>query len=321
MSMHLSFSGYKPPSLQPCLRSLTAALVLTAASAAHAATSYSNLVVFGDSLSDTGNITNVTSFIPLAPYASGRFSNGPVYTDVLANGLGLSSLNSLDGGSNYAYGGAKIVPGAGGPPSLQEQASEYLLTVGGAADDEALYVVFGGGNDLLNSSTMAEAELAANALVTIVDDLITAGAEHILVPNLPDLGMTPDRLGDAGITARSIHYNNTLSAGIATLTGATIFELDVFTILSDIAANPAAFGITNTTEVCFEGALGVGGAGAVCSNPDEYLFWDGIHPTAAAHQLMGDIALETVSPVPVPGAIWFFSSAILALGFKARRSA
>ena len=320
MPVHLCFSQHKKSNLRPLLHSFTTAIVLLVTSTANAALSYSNLVVFGDSLSDTGNVTALTGFIPQAPYSSGRFSNGDVYTDVLADGLGLSSLNSLGGGSNYAFGGARIVPNGPGVPSLDEQANQYLTSVGGIADEQALFVVFGGGNDLLNSNTMAEAEMAANTLVTIVDDLITAGAVNILVPNLPDLGMTPSRLGDADITNRTVHFNHTLSSGLSTLSGAMIMELDVFAILSGIGADPAAFGLVNTTEVCFEGSLGVGGAGAVCSNPDEYLFWDGIHPTAAGHQLMGAVALETVSPVPVPGAIWLFSSALLALGVKARRN-
>src|SRR5262245_1866124 len=70
---------------------------------------FSNLVVFGDSLSDVGNISNATFGTNPGPYYwNGRFSNGPVYTETLATGLGLPAMaRSTAGGNDYAYGGAQ----------------------------------------------------------------------------------------------------------------------------------------------------------------------------------------------------------------------
>jgi outer membrane lipase/esterase len=314
---------FNTKSMNRYLRSLALATSLVGASMAAQAVTYSSMVVFGDSLSDTGNVAAVTGFIPLPPYATGRFSNGPVYTDVLAAGLGVSSLHSLGGGTNFAFGGATIVPNGTGTPSLTEQSNGYLAATGGIADAGALYVVFGGGNDIRGSASTADAVNAANGLVSIVQNLIAAGAANILVPNLPDLGATPEAIGGGGAgvdsTARSLTYNSTLAAGLATLSGANIIELDVFGILNNMIANPGSFGITNTDEVCFEGATGVGGGGAVCSNPDEYIFWDGIHPTAAIHEELGNIAFGLVSPVPVPAAAWLFGSALLGLAGAGRK--
>src|SRR3954462_11973986 len=76
---------------------------------------FSNLVVFGDSLSDIGNISSATfGTTPGPSYYNGRFSNGPVYAETLATGLGLPALaRSTASGNDYAYGGAQTA-GTGG---------------------------------------------------------------------------------------------------------------------------------------------------------------------------------------------------------------
>lgn len=280
-----------------------------------ASASFSNLVVFGDSLSDTGNVyTQTGGFIPQAPYDNGRFSNGPVYVEVLAQHLSLDVTNTLSGGDNYAWGGATIVPGSS-TPSLEQQYSTYMSDVSGVADPNALYVVYGGGNDLFGSSTVAEAEQAANSLLAIIANLVGAGAQNVLVPNLPDLGATPNLLGSADATNRSMHFNATLASGLGGVSGASIHLLDVFSILNDIVADGAGLGFSNVTEACYTGTLS--GGGATCSNPDSYVFWDDIHPTAAAHKILGDRAFAAV--VPVPAAGWLLASALLVLVNARRR--
>src|SRR3954470_21571091 len=75
-----------------------------------AASPFSNVVVFGDSLSDIGNIAQAPLINTPGPYYwNGRFSNGPVYAESFTSGLGLSSLarSTSSGGNDFAYGGAK----------------------------------------------------------------------------------------------------------------------------------------------------------------------------------------------------------------------
>src|SRR4051812_20789394 len=99
-----------------------------------------NLVVFGDSLSDVGNVqNNFFVDIPGPYYWNGRFSNGPVYAETLATGLGLPALNrSTASGTDYAYGGAKTT-GTGFPDSLvvkdiDDQVNQYLSSHNGTAN-------------------------------------------------------------------------------------------------------------------------------------------------------------------------------------------
>jgi len=119
---------------------------------------YSNIYVFGDSLSDTGNVSVLTGgAVPGAPYFQGRASNGPLYDDVLAAGLGLTLTPSrqdlnhdgIDDGNNFAYGGARTrtYPFPFDGHSLLGQLQEFESR-GPVADPNALYVVFGGANNI-----------------------------------------------------------------------------------------------------------------------------------------------------------------------------
>ncbi len=314
----------------------TAAVAAFGAAPLASAASYTNIFNFGDSLSDTGNIAQVTGF-PLPPYTSGRFTSnftdgtpGVVWFDVVASQLGFGSTNSLAGGNNYAWGGARTGPvNAGLPPSLIDQANFYLQDTGGVADPTALYSVFGGGNDVRDNDI---ADSVAN-ISSIITALHSAGAMNFFVPNLPDIGLTPESLADEApggpgsvISAASMQFNDDLRIELKNLEdtlGVNIIEFDLFAIFNNILADPGAFGFSNVTEPCYTGGLD-GTGGTLCADPDSYLFFDGIHPTAAAHQLLGNLAVKEIleaGKIPVPAALPLFLSALAMFGFARRRAA
>src|SRR3954464_7997792 len=146
-----------------------------------AAGPFSNLVVFGDSLSDIGNVQQ--SFLTNTPgpyYWNGRFSNGPVYAESLTTGLGLSALarSTSSGGNDFAYGGAKTT-GTSFPDNLfvqdvDDQVGQYLSSR--TANATTLYVVFAGANDLLQGQT--NMTVPVNSLQTSMNRLVTAGARN-----------------------------------------------------------------------------------------------------------------------------------------------
>jgi outer membrane lipase/esterase len=289
---------------------------------AHAAIpTYSNMYVFGDSLSDTGNISAFFGGqIPLAPYYEGRFSNGPIWIDDLAGALGLAASPSFTGGTNYAWGGAVTGPGGGllPPYTLIDQAGFYLNDHGGLADPNALYVVWGGGNDVLDENS---GDAAAN-LGDVISGLAAAGAKNFLVPNLPNIGLVPLSLMDGSSAVKeqlSLEFNAQLDTVLSELSATlpvNIMTLDVFGLFNAILGDPGAYGYTDWTDPCYEGALGIGGPGNVCSDPDAWVFWDGIHPTAHSHQLLADAALAALSPVPLPAALPLLLAALGALGWR-----
>lgn len=302
---------------------------------------YSSMVVFGDSLADSGNnalalggaqtpVPLAGPLIPTDPYASGRYSNGPVWTEYLAGRLGLSANPSLAGGSNFAFGGARTgTAGAGQPPGLSDQLGMYLLGAQGVASTSALYVIEGGGNDardvmaavLMGMDPTALISAYASNVSKMIGTLHAAGAEHFLVWNTPDIGLTPffRSLGPVAAGAGSYYsglMNAALAQALALLSPDVTDDLrlfDAYGALNQIVAAPNARGFANVTDAC--------GATQGCYNDPSvagsYLFWDGIHPTTAAHAEMARLAQ---SALPEPGSILLVLMAGLAL-FAARRRA
>lgn len=302
-------------------RSIVLMMALLGSTPLFAASSYSQLVVIGDSLSDTGNLYDLTASLPPIfgipatpppPYSNGRFSNGPVYVEYLSSSLGLGAVTpSRQGGTDYAYGGALVSAAALGIiPSLSSQRTALFTDTGGSLDSNALYVVWGGNNDLFGllgqSLTPHDAQAAvegvASLLVSVVGDLVAHGAQHLLVPNIPDLGMTPAELGNADATQYSQWFNSQLSSGLASLQ-ADIELFDTFSTLQQLAPTFA-----NATSGCI-------GLPAGCAG---YLFFDDKHPTTAAQQILADRMYAQLTAVPLPAGVWLFGSALTLLLVRRR---
>jgi phospholipase/lecithinase/hemolysin len=288
------------------------------------ARAYSALYVFGDSLSDAGNDYIGTSGLePAAPYVNGQFSNGPIWVEGLSEGLGLGPIRpALSGGTDYAFGGATTgYPAtASSPvlvPSVTQQVGLFLLSaVGSVAPSSALYAVWIGSNDIFNiitngvtgTTAQQQAQGAAQTEAAALATLAAHGARDFLVPLVGDLGATPTLtlLGtqaSAAGTALSLIYDAALEADLAGLTatpGIDLTYLDTFSLLDSAIADPASYGLTNVTSPCYVGLYT--GGGSVCATPDQYLFWDNLHPTAVGQALIARAALEAV-PEPATLAI------------------
>lgn len=266
---------------------------------------FSDLVIFGDSLSDIGNISQATfGTVPGPYYWNGRVSNGPVYAEPLAVGLGLPAITrSTAGGHDFAYGGAQTT-GTGGLNGLfvkdiDEQVTQFLSSQ--TANATSLYVVFAGANDLVNGQT--NVSVPVNSLNASIDSLIAAGARRFLVFNLPLLGNTPRYHGLVStrdeFNTLSQQYNSDLAAMLDTVQdnhpAVTLYRFDVSTIFGQLLANPALFGLANATDPAAPGlALGATSydTNLIAPNPNEYVFWDDLHPTTAVHSILAQRALD-----------------------------
>lgn len=256
---------------------------------------FSRIVVFGDSLSDTGNFYQLTGgHVPPPPYFDGRFSNGRLWIEYLAEDLGLQVLPE----DNYAVAGATTGHDNSNNgllglqyPGLQDQVSEFLSShEDGGADPAALYVVWAGANDffVLLQSGGSPTDLIANGVNNVahaIASLRGAGARQIVVVNVPDLGITPFGI-NSGINGQISllcgAYNQALEAtldGLAT-GGIPTIRVDAFATLRAMVDSPAFFGFTNVTAAF----LAIGG------DPSEFLFWDAVHPTTRGHEVLADAA-------------------------------
>jgi len=302
--------------------SIAATAVALALAAGNASAQFTNIFFFGDSLTDSG------SFKPVLPPGTGLFTTnpGPVWSQVLAQRYGLTAIPANQGGTNFAEGGARVtgLPGVPATPptgTATPIATQVTRLVGtGPLDGNALYVVWGGGNDVFfqlgaaAAGVVTPAQLQANVaaaagdLVRQVAILQAAGARNIVVFNLPDVGRSPFGVGSGQgtqISAITGLYNSTLIGGLDAL-GTPTMRVNIFALLNEIIANPAAFGFVNaTTPACgATPSLLCTSANLVTPNAaTTFVFADGVHPTTAAHAVIAQLVASMLEGPARIGAL------------------
>jgi phospholipase/lecithinase/hemolysin len=248
------------------------------------------LYVFGDSLSDVGNVFQATGglYPSNPPYFQGRYSNGRVWVEYLGERLGLSAAQI----NNFACGGATTGSSSNSlVPGLLTQVQSFTQTHQ-RTNPDALYVLWAGANDYLQGAD--KATVPVENVTKAIASLAGVGAKKILVANLPDLGQLPatrHSAQSATLSTLTQAHNQSLRRSLKVLgqqqPDIKIVTLDVNALYRQAITNPVKFGFTNVTSAC------VSGSGA-CGNPDLFLFWDSIHPTRAAHRVLGEAAFEVI---------------------------
>jgi len=277
-----------------------------------------NVYIFGDSLSDPGNVYALTGQtakapyepIPSAAYAIGghQFSNGKTWAQRFTQNLELNKSGKAAYGSsgkfgNYAFAGARLA-GPSLAVSAADQVNLYLADQGGVADGDALYVIQFGGNDvrdafvayLVDGPAAAQTviEAAIGAEIGLILQLYGSGAQKFLVANSPNIGLAP-AVAAFGPEAQFLgtELSAAFNAGLASALDiyirpdASVQIFDMYGLINVIAANPVALGISDTTSPCLSFEVK---SDAQCDNPETYLFWDGVHPTAVIHNHLGNVA-------------------------------
>jgi len=290
---------------------------------------FSNIYIFGDSLSDNGNLVEFpqAGFLNYSPYDQG-FSNGLRAVEVLAEELGLPAepskhLTSAIGpvGTNFAVAGARAVTlGVAPTIDLPTQINTFLFSRGGVAPSDALYVVFIGGNDIRDARDTYDDSTAADIITEasggVADalrDLASFGAQHILLVNVTDIGAIPETnllaeaIGDADLIKRTTKLTKMFNKQVKKAAHRIEHEFDLniirfnaFRFFQLIVENSEELGFTNNEDACFSTETLLTTGLAVyhpdCSifDIDSFVFFDEIHPTAQTHQLIGQAMAEVV---------------------------
>ena len=300
---------------------------------AQAATIFTDLFVFGDSLVDSGNAQAArlaSGGVDPAPaslgYFEGRFSNGLNFADYVSlDILGRPATASAFGGSNFSVGGAQAAEVAGdASPSFAEQIA-FFTSSGQMITSNSLVLVTLGGNDV--RSELAKAATvpgyqpnlnpARAALEAGLTSLVSLGARNIFVTGLPDVGQIPavTSFGSPALsglgTQLSFGLNQAFGqtvAGLATQSGYNLQFFDLFAYQASIYANPGAAGLAtplDTSRACLQ----VPGAAPACNG---FVYFDTIHPTTQVHRAIANGITAQVAAVPEP-TTW----AMMLIGFGA----
>lgn len=294
--------------------------------AAVACAEYDEMVVFGDSLSDTGNLASIGVVDLSSPifYQNSRLSNGPVAVEHLAKLLGLKASASMHlvggtSGTNYAVSGATAAPSEDRPGfDLQSQVNSYLQQTGGEAFKNTLYVVFIGGNDVREASRLNRKNAAVSmhrAVESIgrqVRVLLRAGAKKVMVVNVADIGRTPEirqlsqHRGNWRLSRVASQYTRRFNAKLAKTikriewaAGTDLVLFDLYSYSLKLADNAAAYGYKVTIEACI--SLQTQTFNPACEagkNFHQFLFFDELHPTARTHERISRAMYAVVPEQP-----------------------
>ena len=288
----------------------------------YSATPINQVVVFGDSLSDNGNLYEYLDHqLPVSPpYYQGRFSNGPVWIELLMKQL--YPINAQAHLSDYAFGGSGISTDENDNFSLNNQIKKYLTDNNGLASSGALYVVWIGANNYFNlPDNQNEAiESVINGIRINIEELVNLGAKHFLILNLPNLGRIPaaiefDARDELGFL--SLEHNLQLRQLITDLRlkypEVQFIDYNITEILDDIIDHPKNYGFSNSTATCSdldddeEPQTSQLSKSLFLATIDRqkmltkdkcygYLFFDLYHPTAHAHEILSaEISKELMS--------------------------
>jgi phospholipase/lecithinase/hemolysin len=278
------------------------------------ATPLHNMVVFGDSLSDNGNLYEYMKHqLPQSPpYFEGRFTNGPVWIEHLISSY--FPNNPAQHLLDFAVGGAGVSVNVEDDEiffTLRRQLNAYFLTHEDKSDPDSLYVIWIGANNYLGLPEEVEETLniVNNGITESIQRLVDKGAKHILVLNLPDLGKTPAAIEFGSIdkmTYFSSHHNAALAKTMENLKqvnpGVEWLYFDMGSMFSEVLDHASEYGFNNTTGTCADLMINerehpsvlqmVASAkplnrGDACEG---YLFFDLVHPTALAHKILADKA-------------------------------
>jgi phospholipase/lecithinase/hemolysin len=262
-------------------------------------------IVFGDSLSDMGNTYNTVAQTPESPpYWNGRFSNGPVWAELVGQGLGQTIRHGTgsSGDTNRAWGGAQsgggytswVIPNSG--LQVQEYTDNHYI------QPTEMVAIWIGGNDFVGGNHPNVQEVVDN-IASDVNVLAQNGATNIFILDMPSLEKTPKNQDDSDSDKQALHdqmidFNSKLASDMNSLSQSLNITIDVIPMMGmfeSIYWNKSFYGITyHTVAACPDGGDVCDSNDYIAPNPNEFIFFDQLHPTANMHFLLSTYVLEQI---------------------------
>ena len=256
---------------------------------------------------------------------------------------GIGNVGTTAGATDYSISNAFL--GAATLPVVQQidqhLASTYVIAGKFAPTD--LVIVLAGANDVFTQAGLAgvgaiTSTAAGQAVGTAAVDLVAqvarikaAGALHVLVVGLPDMGMTPAGVAQGAAGAGALTqlsqsvFNATLTAGLASVPGVAYF--DPVPLFNEVVASPSTYGFTKVIDstsaqtalesaACGPNSVAQQAVGDSAISPSAlycsvanaglnilgtlralladqtYVFADGVHPTTQMHKVLAQQVQE-----------------------------
>jgi phospholipase/lecithinase/hemolysin len=261
---------------------------------------FSRITIFGDSLSDEYWLYRTTlSIVPNRTYYKGRFSNGPLWSEYLGEGLQSPRLNLSTGAATTVDENSLLrqqIPVLGTisfPKSIDSSVDDHIRSRDFKTDG-VLFIIWGGPNDFFGGTLNPE-QVAAN-MKSSAEKLLKAGAKLLFVPGMFDLSRLPKnvpgvtRPDDPTLSKASVAFNEILQKNLGELRqaypSAQIVSSNPDGLVERIMQNKTLLDLDNTSDACYIGGFQIGSGGDAkvkCSDPDRYAFWDRVHPSTRVH--------------------------------------
>ncbi|MCE3046362.1 SGNH/GDSL hydrolase family protein [Legionella sp. 16cNR16C] len=226
---------------------------------------FDTMVIFGDSLSDNGNLYRYfLHFLPVSPpYHEGHFSNGPLWAEYVYQNYFPSDYTI--GFQNYAVGGAGAVLSykENLPFTLTVELDDYFYWNTYGHKETSLYSIWIGANNYINGPTNVEplTDGVVDAIGNVTERLIGRGGNKFLIINLPDLAKLPQskKMSDPSLLTRlTLAHNQKLQQRVEALRNqypdVLFLYFDAYTFFNESSAHPADYNITNIEDPCYMGS-------------------------------------------------------------------
>ncbi|KAA1103383.1 hypothetical protein PGT21_016372 [Puccinia graminis f. sp. tritici] len=271
---------------------------------------YSSVVVFGASYCDNGHPreSKFSSSLRQPPYYQGRWSNGPVWVEHIAEVMGIPLYN-------YAYGGATANNELtnSGVPDTRSQIQYYKNDIESGkihrGRGRVLHLTWVGINSIHHiwhagegvEKAIHEADEVRRQVSSLLSDpTINSQPSEFHVLTLPPLQIVPNDAfagpspgwgyGQVSIKMLTEAYNKRLISAINSLNSPSAYVHDIRSFWFRVQRAPDSFGFTHVNAPCLYYSQ-------PCKSPGEYMYFDSLHPTTRMHALIGDWVMSTLSGV------------------------